>query len=107
MADADVFKRKRTVALGNFTRTVNHLTRLLADVAPSNLVDPYYEKVKTAWEVLEAAHDEYLIQDGVDLDAESKPENDGMLIGMSRREGLQRTLPSVVSRKPGHMACYQ
>ena len=26
--------------------------------------------MKTAWEVLEAAHDEYLIQGGVDLDAD-------------------------------------
>ena len=66
---AEESKRKRIVALGKFTRNANHLTKLIEDAAPSNLVDPSAEKVKTAWEDLEAAHDDYLVQNGVDLDA--------------------------------------
>ena len=53
---------------GKFTRNTNHLTKLIEDAAPSNLVDPCVEKVKTAWENLEAAHDDYLSQDTVNLD---------------------------------------
>ena len=66
---AEDAKRKRQVALGKFTRNVNHLTQLIDDNAPQNLVDPQYEKVKDAWENLESAHDAYLENDDVDLNA--------------------------------------
>ena len=66
---ADELKNKRKVALGKLTRNINHLTKLVDAAAPSNLVDPQYEKVKVAWEELESAHDKYLEHEDVDPDA--------------------------------------
>ena len=66
---ADELKNQRKVALGRFTRNINHLTKLVDAAAPSNLVDPQYEKVKVAWEELESVHYKYLEHDDVDPDA--------------------------------------
>ena len=65
---ADELKNQRKVALGRFTRNINHLTKLVDSADPSNLVDPQYEKVKVAWEELESAHDNYLKHEEVDPD---------------------------------------
>ena len=42
-------KKKRTSALSNFTRNVNLLDGLLDEESQTVLVDPQFEKVKSAW----------------------------------------------------------
>ena len=59
-------KKNRTKALGNFTRQFNGFQTLLAESAPSVLVDPQYEKFKDAWEKLETAHDEFLAETDIE-----------------------------------------
>ena len=63
-------KKKRTSALSGFTRNVNILDGLLDEESQTVLVDPQFEKVKTAWEKLEFAHDEFIAATNIDIDTD-------------------------------------
>ena len=67
MVDA---KRVRTLAKSKFTRALNVFTRLLAEESPRMLVEPQYETVKSCWESLEKAQDDYLSVTEDDIEAE-------------------------------------
>ena len=61
---ADEEKRKRKQTKSNFTRNANTLDRLLDDVAMPELVKPQFETVKSCWQSLENAHDDYIAKAG-------------------------------------------
>ena len=66
----DPAKRKRSVALSHFTKSVNSFTKLVDISSPCSLVTPAFEKVKSCWETLETAHDNYIEVAEVDIDTD-------------------------------------
>ena len=67
-------KRERSSALRNFTRNLNLLNELFDDAAGNSLVTPQYNKVKSCWERLEEAHDEFMAKaDETAMDIETDP----------------------------------
>ena len=68
MGDEAAAKKKRSLALSKFTRSVNTFTSLLDGVSPKSLVEPQYDLVKTCWSALEEAQEEFL-EITVDIDA--------------------------------------
>ena len=60
MGDADALKKKRSLVLGNFTRSANTFEALLKGNSPKILIDPAYQTFETCWASLGAAQDEYL-----------------------------------------------
>ena len=70
MANANAEKRKRTNALSKFTRNINTFDSLLDDAAPPELMKPQWDVVKTCWQALEKAHDDYL-EKAEDIDDDS------------------------------------
>ena len=66
MAEAE--KKRRSLALGNFTRSVNILTKLIADNAPIIVVTPKYEKVNETYYKLEAVHEEFIEKTDIDIE---------------------------------------
>ena len=71
MGDAAAAKRRRSSALSNFTRNENLLNGRITNSAPLSIVTPLYEKVTTAWEALEKAHDEFLELTDIDIDEDA------------------------------------
>ena len=53
-------KKRRTVALGTFTRNENNLNAMIEDASPKHIVTPQYEKVQACWNKLEEVHDAYI-----------------------------------------------
>ena len=71
MMDADVVRRRRSTALSNFTRNENSFKKLLDSKAPAPIVKPLYEKVVSAWEALEKAHNEFLEITDIDIETDN------------------------------------
>ena len=73
MAEAlTLAKKRRSQAKSNFTRSVNVLETLIAGSETLLVVTPQFEKVKTCWEKLELAQEEFI--DRTDIDVEEDPE---------------------------------
>ena len=70
---ADQEKKKRSQALSRFTRNINILAKLLDEDAPTEVVAPQFETVKTLWQSLEDSHDDFIEK------SEDVEENDGGL----------------------------
>ena len=68
---ADQLKKRRSIALGAFTRTANTLESLMEQSAPIPLVTEQYEKVQMSWEKLEAAHEEFLEKTDIDIEVDA------------------------------------
>ena len=57
---ADAANKRRTQAKKNFSRAFNQLTALLDDDSPADLVKPQFDKLRSCWEKLETAQDEFV-----------------------------------------------
>lgn len=57
---AEQAKKKRSQALSRFTRNVNTLERLINEQSPKELVTPQFETVRTLWQSLEDAQDDFV-----------------------------------------------
>lgn len=65
-------KQKRKTALGNFTRTENTMKLMFDKNCPSNIVTAQFQKLSTAWEKLEEAHDNFLVSIVGDVDEDDE-----------------------------------
>ena len=70
MADAAGAKKQRTVALRQFTRNLNHLTKLLEDASPAVLVTPHFDKFQGSWTKLEEAQDNFIELTDIDIETD-------------------------------------
>ena len=61
-------KKRRSQAKSNFTRNVNALEVLIAGSETLLVVTPQFEKVKTCWEKLETAQEEFIDRTDIDID---------------------------------------
>ena len=53
-------KKKRSTALGAFTRNENAINVMLDEKSPTHIVTPQFEKLQACWNKLEDAHDAYI-----------------------------------------------
>ena len=53
-------KRKRSTALGAFTRNERTLNLMFDEGSPTHLITPQYEQLQVCWNRLEDAHDAYI-----------------------------------------------
>ena len=65
---AEVEKKRRSAALGGFTRSVNLLRSAIRTESPISVVTPKFEKVNDAWDKLEAAQDAFIEATDIDID---------------------------------------
>ena len=61
-------KKRRSIALGGFTRSVNLLNTVINEKSPISVVTPKYDRVNEAWYKLEAAHDAFIEQTDIDIE---------------------------------------
>lgn len=61
-------KKRRSLAKSNFTRSFNALEVLIAGSETLLVVTPQFEKVKSCWEKLEAAQEEFIDRTNIDVD---------------------------------------
>ena len=53
-------KKKRSTALGAFTRNENAINVMIDEKSPTHIVTPQFEKLQACWNKLEDAHDAYI-----------------------------------------------
>ena len=63
-----VEKKRRSVALGGFTRSVGVLRSAITTESPICVVTPKFEKVNDAWDKLEAAQEAFIEATDIDID---------------------------------------
>ena len=61
-------KRKRSTALGAFTRNENTINLMLDEKSPTNILTSQFEKFQACWNKLEEAHDAYIESIDGDVD---------------------------------------
>ena len=61
-------KRKRSTALGAFTRNENTINVMLDELSPTHIITPQFEKLQACWNKLEEAHDAYIESIDGDVD---------------------------------------
>ena len=65
---ADVEKRRRSSALGGFTRSVNLLRSSITNESPISVVTPKFEKVNETQDKLEAAQEAFIEKTDIDIE---------------------------------------
>ena len=66
--DGTMEKRKRSTALGAFTRNEKTLNTMLDNGSPIHIVTPQFDKLQACWNKLEEAHDNYI--ESIDINGE-------------------------------------
>ena len=87
---AKLEKKIRSQTLSNFTRNVNSLISLLDCSAPSVLVSPQFNKMKSCWDKLESAQESFIATTEIDIDTHQD--------GLAYLDEPGRKLGEVVSR---------
>ena len=70
-------KKKRSTALGTFTRNEKAINTMFDENSPTHLVTPQFEKLQACWNKLEEAHDAYIESIDGDVDDATLNELDG------------------------------
>ena len=65
--DEETAKKRRSQALGNFTRNVNTFNNLIANESTLDVIKHQYGKVLDVWSALEKAQDTYLGVANIDI----------------------------------------
>ena len=67
----DAAKKLRRVALSNFTRNLNALTKLMDEAAPRILTTPQFDKLQGCLAKLEECHDNFLLVTEIDIEEDN------------------------------------
>ena len=70
--DSVALKKRRTIALGTFTRNEKSLIQMIDTNSPKHIAVPQYEKLQSCWNKLEESHDAYVESIEGDIDENSE-----------------------------------